>query len=423
MVCLSAGDINTGNFDDFRTVIPLCRSRGNTWVHVDGAFGLWAKVSPHFAHLLEGVEGADSWATDAHKWLNTPFDIGFVAVRHPEAHRAAMSVRAPYLTHAATARDQIDWNPEWSRRGRGVPVYAAVKALGRRGIAEIVERCSEAAASLVEGIGSLPGAEVLSPAIINQGLVRFRDPAGTDHDGFTDRVIAAIQAEGTAWFGGTDWHDMRAMRISVCSWATGPADVRNTLHAVERVLTALEIENERHRRERGLARYVRHCQATSCCLIQSRRAWSIRVCQPRPPARKWSMTSWDNRIVVDTFGRALGGRPRRTGALANFSGQPSFERSGAVSGSKPRAVEPSFSFIGPPHADDPVYVVAACPDEDHHRFVQKADGDVANLAVVLPVVFDGQRSAGEHLLRVGHVQPSGLDRLRALGLLEFDPHD
>ncbi|MCY3598405.1 MAG: pyridoxal-dependent decarboxylase [Gemmatimonadetes bacterium] len=241
-VCLSAGDINTGNFDDFRTVIPLCRSRGNTWVHVDGAFGLWAKVSPHFAHLLEGVDEADSWATDAHKWLNTPFDIGFVAIRHPEAHRGAMSVRAPYLTHAATARDQLDWNPEWSRRGRGVPVYAAVKALGRRGIAEVVERCSDAAANLVEGIGSLPGAEVLSPAVINQALVRFRDPAGSDHDGFTDRVIAAIQAEGTAWFGGTDWRGMRAMRISVCCWATGSGDVRKTVGAVERVLTALEIE-------------------------------------------------------------------------------------------------------------------------------------------------------------------------------------
>lgn len=238
-VCLSAGDINTGNFDDFRTVMPLCRLRGNTWVHVDGAFGLWAKVSPRFAHLLDGVEGADSWATDAHKWLNTPFDIGFVAIRHREAHRAAMSIRAPYLTHAASARDQLDWTPEWSRRGRGVPVYAAVKALGRRGIADIVERCSDAAANLVEGIGSLPGTEVLSPAVINQGLVRFRDPTGADHDGFTDRVIAAIQAEGTAWFGGTDWRGMRAMRISVCSWATRSADVRKTVHAVERVLTAL----------------------------------------------------------------------------------------------------------------------------------------------------------------------------------------
>ena len=237
-VCLSAGDINTGSFDDFRTAIPLCRSRGDTWVHVDGAFGLWARVSPRFAHLLDGVGAADSWATDAHKWLNTPFDIGFVAVRYPEAHRAAMSVRAPYLTHAATVRDQLDWNPEWSRRGRGVPVYAAVKALGRRGIAELVERCSDAAADLVEGIGSLPGAEVLASATINQGLVRFLDPAGADHDGFTDRVIAAIQAEGTAWFGGTDWRGHRAMRISVCSWATEPADVRRTVDAVERVLAA-----------------------------------------------------------------------------------------------------------------------------------------------------------------------------------------
>ena len=235
-VCLSAGDINTGNFDDFRTVIPLCRSRRNTWVHIDGAFGLWAKVSPRFVHLLAGVDEADSSATDAHKWLNTPFDIGFVAIRHPEAHRAAMSVRAPYLIHAAAARDPLDWTPEWSRRGRGVPVYAAVKALGRRGIAEMVERCCDAAANLVEGIGALPGAEVLSPAVINQGLVRFRDPAGSDHARFTDRAIAAIQAEGTAWFGGTDWRGMRAMRISVCSWATGSGDVRKTVSAVERVL-------------------------------------------------------------------------------------------------------------------------------------------------------------------------------------------
>ncbi len=235
-VCLSAGDINTGNFDDFRTVIPLCHARGNTWVHVDGAFGLWAKVSQRFAHLLEGVEAADSWATDGHKWLNTPFDIGFLAVRHPDSHRDVMSVRAGYLTHDATSRDQIDWNPEWSRRGRGVPVYAVVKALGRQGIADMIGRCCDAAAGLVEGIGALPGAEILSPAIINQGLVRFRDPAGDDHDECTDRVIDRIQAEGTAWFGGTDWHGVRAMRISVCSWATQPSDVRKTVDAVRRVL-------------------------------------------------------------------------------------------------------------------------------------------------------------------------------------------
>ena len=171
-VCLSAGDINTGRFDEFRTVIPLCHARDNTWVHVDGAFGLWARVSPRFAHLLEAVETADSWATDGHKWLNTPFDIGFVAVRHPDSHRDAISIRASYLTHGS-ARDQIDWNPEWSRRGRGVPVYAAVKALGRQGIAGIVNRCCDAAAGLVEGIGSLPGAEILSPGGHQPGAGAF----------------------------------------------------------------------------------------------------------------------------------------------------------------------------------------------------------------------------------------------------------
>ena len=237
-VCLSAGDINAGCFDDFSTVIPLCHAHDNTWVHVDGAFGLWATVSPRFAHLLEAVETADSWATDGHKWLNTPFDIGFAAVRHPDSHRDAIGIRASYLTHDTTVRDQVDWNPEWSRRGRGVPVYAAVKALGRQGIAEIVDRCCDAASGLVEGIGSLPGAQILSPAVINQGLVRFLDPAGKDHDRFTDQVIDRIQSEGTAWFGGTVWGGMRAMRISVCSWATQPADVDKTLEAVGRILDA-----------------------------------------------------------------------------------------------------------------------------------------------------------------------------------------
>ena len=156
-VCLSAGDINTGDFDDFRTVIPLCHARGNTWVHIDGAFGLWARVSQRFAHLLEGIEAADSWATDGHKWLNTPFDVGFLAVRHRDPHLGAMSIRAPYLTHDAAARDQIDWNPEWSRRGRSVPVFAVVRALGRQGIADIVDRCCDAAAGLVQGVGEGQG--------------------------------------------------------------------------------------------------------------------------------------------------------------------------------------------------------------------------------------------------------------------------
>ena len=236
VVCLSAGDINTGSFDDFSELIPVCRDRPHTWVHVDGAFGLWVNTSSRFAHLLKGAADADSWATDGHKWLNTPYDIGFVACRDSAAHRGAMSVRAPYLTHDAEVRDQIDWNPEWSRRGRGVPVYAVIRALGRQGIAEMIERCCESAAAITIGIGRLEGAETLADAVTNQGLVRFLDPTGVDHDAFTERVVARIQAEGTAWFGTTEWCGRRAMRISVCNWATGPADVEAAIDAVERVL-------------------------------------------------------------------------------------------------------------------------------------------------------------------------------------------
>ncbi len=236
VVCLSAGDINTGNFDDFTALIPMCHRRPNTWVHIDGAFGLWARVSPRFAHHLNGVEQADSWATDGHKWLNTPFDIGFVATNHPDAHRGAMSIRASYITHSTQVRDQIDWNPEWSRRGRGVPVYAVIRALGRSGIAAMIDRCCDAARDLTSGIGNLPGTEILTPVTINQALVRFEDPTGADHDRFTDHVIDLLQAEGTAYFGGTTWEGMRAMRISVCSWATTPADVTATIDATRTVL-------------------------------------------------------------------------------------------------------------------------------------------------------------------------------------------
>ena len=236
VVCLSAGDINTGNFDDFTTLIPMCHQRPNTWVHIDGAFGLWARVSPRFGHYLNGVEHADSWATDGHKWLNTPFDIGCLATNHPTAHRDAMSIRASYITHSAQARDQIDWNPEWSRRGRGVPVYAVIRALGRSGIAAMIDRCCDAARDLTDGIGNLAGAEILVPATINQALVRFYDPTGIDHDRFTDHVIDLLQTEGPAFFGGTTWEGMRAMRISVCSWATTPADVTATIDATRTVL-------------------------------------------------------------------------------------------------------------------------------------------------------------------------------------------
>ena len=238
VVCLQAGEINTGRFDPFDAACALAAARG-AWVHVDGAIGLWAAASERHRHLLAGCERADSWATDAHKWLNVPYDSGLVFVRHPAAHRAALSTRASYLVHAddtavpgvAPARDQLDWNPEWSRRARAVPVYAAIRSLGRHGIAAMVDRCVEHAQRLVAGLGDLPGVEVLAHPVINQGLVRFLSPDG-DHDARTDHVIAAVQAGGEAWFGGTTWNGMRAMRISVVNWRTDKRDIDRAIAAV-----------------------------------------------------------------------------------------------------------------------------------------------------------------------------------------------
>jgi glutamate/tyrosine decarboxylase-like PLP-dependent enzyme len=229
IVLLQAGDVNIGAYDAFETLIPIAKRYG-AWVHVDGAFGLWAAASPLFRHLVKGVEAADSWATDGHKWLNVPYDCGYAFVAHPDAQRASMSYRAPYLTRAANARDQMDWTPEWSRRARGFSTYAALRQLGKSGVAELVERCCRHAHSLVTRIGSLPGAEMLWEPVINQGLVRFGD------DRRTDEVIAAIVATGEAFFGGTTWRGRRAMRVSVCNWQTSDQDVDRAVKAVAAVL-------------------------------------------------------------------------------------------------------------------------------------------------------------------------------------------
>jgi glutamate/tyrosine decarboxylase-like PLP-dependent enzyme len=239
IVLLQAGDVNIGAMDDFKTLIPLAK-KYNAWVHIDGAFGLWAGASPRYKHFVAGVEAADSWATDGHKWLNVPFDCGYAFVANLESHRASMSHRAAYITHDADARDEMDWNPEWSRRARGFPTYAALRQLGRNGVAKIVDDCCEHARSLVTEMGKLPGAEVVWEPTINQGLVRFLDkkPGATqeDHDRRTDKIIAAIVASGEAFFGGTTWRGRRAMRISVSCWRTTSDDVTRTVRAVEKVL-------------------------------------------------------------------------------------------------------------------------------------------------------------------------------------------
>ena len=239
ILLLQAGDINIGAFDEFESLIPLAKRHG-AWVHVDGAFGLWAAASPRYRHLLKGVAAADSWATDGHKWLNVPFDCGYAFVAHPEAHRASMSHRAAYLTHDEAARDEIDWNPEWSRRARGFPTYAALRQLGRDGIAALVERCCRHARTLVTKIGNLPGAEIIWEPVINQGLVRFLDPSPgateADHDRRTDEVIARIAARGEAFFGGTTWRGRRAMRVSVCNWQTSDETVVRAVSSVANLL-------------------------------------------------------------------------------------------------------------------------------------------------------------------------------------------
>jgi glutamate/tyrosine decarboxylase-like PLP-dependent enzyme len=239
IVLLQAGDINIGAYDNFRELIPIAKKFG-AWVHVDGAFGLWVTTTTKLRHLVEGVELADSWATDGHKMLNVPFDCGFAFVADRESHRASMASSAAYITLASNARDQMDWNPEWSRRSRCFASYAAIRSLGRQGIADLVERCSKHAHSIVTGIGKLEGAEMLWEPTINQGLVRFLDRSENaseeDHDRHTDAVIAAILKTGEAFFQGTTWRGRRAMRVSVCNWRTSDADVERVVNAVERVL-------------------------------------------------------------------------------------------------------------------------------------------------------------------------------------------
>lgn len=220
IVLLQAGDINTGMYDLFDSVIPVAHRHG-AWVHIDGAFGLWAAASLRFQQLLAGAANADSWATDGHKWLNVPFDCGYAFVADAGAHRA-------------DARDQRDWTPEWSRRARGFPTYAALRQLGRCGVGALIERCCDHARTLVDRIGALPGVEVVSQPVINQGPVRFLD--AVDSDRRTEEVISAIAATGEAFFSGTTWRGRRAMRISVINWQTSEADVDRAVRACADVL-------------------------------------------------------------------------------------------------------------------------------------------------------------------------------------------
>jgi glutamate/tyrosine decarboxylase-like PLP-dependent enzyme len=241
LVLLQAGDINSGGFDDFETLIPIANKYG-AWVHVDGAFGMWAAASPRYDRLVRGMAKAHSWATDGHKWLNVPYDCGYAFVAEPDAHRASMSYQATYLTHQSEARDPIDWNPEFSRRARGFASYAALRELGRKGVREMVERDCDCATQIVAGLSQIEHVDVLAQPIINQGVVAFRDPSGNPSDAWNDRVIAAIAREGTSFFSGTTFNGRRAMRISVSNWQTAPEDVKRTLAGVHRAIQSLAAE-------------------------------------------------------------------------------------------------------------------------------------------------------------------------------------
>jgi glutamate/tyrosine decarboxylase-like PLP-dependent enzyme len=235
IVLLQAGDLNTGSFDPYLDLIPVAHHY-KAWVHVDGAFGLWAAASPEYQHLTAGVAHADSWATDGHKWLNVPYDCGYALIADCKAHYRSLSHHAEYLDHSAHARDQVDWNPEYSRRGRGFASYAAIASLGREGIARLVADCCRCAKRIVTGAALLPGVKALHVPTINQGLLRFYDPkpdaTEDDHDRRTEEVTAEIVASGEAFFACTTWRGMRCMRVSVCGWQTDDKDVDRTITAI-----------------------------------------------------------------------------------------------------------------------------------------------------------------------------------------------
>jgi glutamate/tyrosine decarboxylase-like PLP-dependent enzyme len=234
LVCAQAGNVNTGSFDPIAEIVDCLRDH-QSWLHVDGAIGLWAAASPAQRSLIRGIELADSVSTDGHKYLNVPYDCGLVFVRDAAAHLAAMSLNAPYyVTKGATQRDNCEWAPEASRRARGFTVYAALRFLGRNGVSDLVERCCRLALRMADRLAKDPSVTILNDVVLNQVLVRFKDAAGTNDDAFTAEVIRRVQQDGTCWLGGTTWHGMHAMRISVSNWSTTDDDIDMSADAILR---------------------------------------------------------------------------------------------------------------------------------------------------------------------------------------------
>jgi glutamate/tyrosine decarboxylase-like PLP-dependent enzyme len=231
IVCAQAGNVNSGAVDPLREIAGIAHER-NAWLHVDGAFGLWGRATPSKRDLLDGCDLADSWANDAHKWLNVPYDSGIVIVRDTASHRASMTVSAEYLEQTSgVERDNFDWVPEFSRRARGFAIYAAIRALGRRGIAALVDGCCDRARQFSELLRRDERVAILNDVVLNQVLVRFGDS-----DELTREVITRVQREGTCWLAGTIWQGKAAMRISVSNWSTTAEDVEKSVAAILRCL-------------------------------------------------------------------------------------------------------------------------------------------------------------------------------------------
>jgi glutamate/tyrosine decarboxylase-like PLP-dependent enzyme len=235
IVCLQAGNVNTGAVDDLSAGTAVAHEHG-AWVHVDGAFGLWAAASPTTRHLIDGVETADSWATDGHKWLNVPYDSGYVFCAHPEAHAAAMSFTAAYLTgHGQRElRTPADFVPESSRRARGFATWAALRELGRDGVAALVERCCAHARRFADRLGAVDGVAIANDVVLNQVLVGFGDDDRTGH------IVRAVQESGECWMGDTTWHGRRLMRISVSNWRTTEEDVDRSVAAILEAVSKIQ---------------------------------------------------------------------------------------------------------------------------------------------------------------------------------------
>lgn len=241
IVCAQAGNVNTGAFDPFPRLAALARTRG-AWLHVDGAFGLWAAASPRFNYLTAGVQHADSWTVDAHKWLNVPYDSGVVIVRDRDAHRGLKATRCAYAgTSDAGSRDGTDWVPENSRRARGFVLYAALRNLGRAGVRRLVDSCCEAATAFAAQLRALPHARILNDVVLNQVLCRFEPPSVGDVDAFNVAVALRVQQEGVCWLGTTRWRGQTALRISVSNWATTLTDVEASVASIARAAQAIHI--------------------------------------------------------------------------------------------------------------------------------------------------------------------------------------